>query len=154
MEPNLFAPLALCVGPMDNSCQSSSKPDIQIATLCSLIRCSSLSTSAIVCFTLFRNSRCACVKFEDICDSLPSVDHDGNCLMNHFVRQEARKGAPKAPLIVVTDHEYQLPAARLVPCHAWTKLFFVVFTASLMHASAGSFSSTNDLNLHVVVKQL
>jgi hypothetical protein len=72
IEPNLFAPLALCVVPIHKSCQSSSKPDMQIATLCSLIRCISLSTSAMVCFTLFRNSRCACVKFEDIFGSLPS----------------------------------------------------------------------------------
>ena len=38
MEPILFAPPTPCVAPTDMSCQSSSKPEIQIAILCSLIR--------------------------------------------------------------------------------------------------------------------
>src|SRR5215469_11040427 len=66
MEPILFAPATPCVAPTDMSCQSSSKPDIQIAILCSLIRWISLSINAMDCLTLFRKSRCACVKLEDI----------------------------------------------------------------------------------------
>jgi hypothetical protein len=38
MEPILFAAAPPCVALTDRSCQSSSKPDIQIAILCSLIR--------------------------------------------------------------------------------------------------------------------
>src|SRR6516164_2430198 len=38
MKPILFAPAIPCVGPTDRTCQSSSKPDMQIAILCSLIR--------------------------------------------------------------------------------------------------------------------
>src|SRR5215469_1987266 len=38
MEPILFAPATPCVVPTDRTCQSNSKPNIQIAILCSLIR--------------------------------------------------------------------------------------------------------------------
>jgi len=38
MEPILFALATPCGAPTDMSCQSSSKPDIQIAILCALIR--------------------------------------------------------------------------------------------------------------------